>query len=77
MEKPDATYKKFKYQPTAAKVMVRHFWNSKGPIPYLRVFQPHFFDKNLPSKMWVRLIHGILKNRSSKKKPLSYRRLSP
>jgi hypothetical protein len=21
-------------------------------IPYLRVYKPHFFDKNLPSKNW-------------------------
>jgi hypothetical protein len=29
-------------------------------IPYLRVCKLHFFDKNLPSKIGVRLIHGIL-----------------
>jgi hypothetical protein len=29
-------------------------------IPYLRVYKPHFFDKNLPSKIGVRLIHGML-----------------
>jgi hypothetical protein len=29
-------------------------------IPYLRVYKPHFFDKNLPSKIGVRLMHGIL-----------------
>jgi hypothetical protein len=28
-------------------------------IPYLRVHKPHFFDKNLPSKTGVRLMHGI------------------
>jgi hypothetical protein len=35
------------------------------------------FDKNLPSKIGVQLMHGIFKKkkepRSSKKKPLSYR----
>jgi hypothetical protein len=30
-------------------------------VPYLRVHKPHFFDKNLPSKIGERLIHGILK----------------
>jgi hypothetical protein len=29
-------------------------------IPYLRVYKPLFFYKNLPSKIGVRLIHGIL-----------------
>jgi hypothetical protein len=33
-----------------------------GKIPYLRVYKPHFSDTNLPSKIGVRLIHGILKN---------------
>jgi hypothetical protein len=28
-------------------------------MPYLRVYKPQFFDKNLPSKIGVRLIHGI------------------
>jgi hypothetical protein len=26
-------------------------------IPYLRMYKPHFFDKNLPSKIGVRLKH--------------------
>jgi hypothetical protein len=26
---------------------------------YLRVYKPHFFEKNLPSKIGVWLIHGI------------------
>jgi hypothetical protein len=30
-------------------------------VPYLRVYKPHFFDKNLPSKIGVRLIYGINK----------------
>jgi hypothetical protein len=30
-------------------------------MPYLRVYKPHFFDTNLPSKIGMRLIHGILK----------------
>jgi hypothetical protein len=29
-------------------------------IPYLRVYKPHFFDKNFPAKIGMRLIHGIL-----------------
>jgi hypothetical protein len=29
-------------------------------IPCLRVCKPYFFDKNLPSKIGVRLTHGIL-----------------
>jgi hypothetical protein len=29
-------------------------------LPYLRVYKPHFFEKNLPFKILVRLIHGIL-----------------
>jgi hypothetical protein len=29
-------------------------------LPYLRVYKPHFFDKNLPSKIGVQLIYGIL-----------------
>jgi hypothetical protein len=29
-------------------------------IPYLRVYKLHFIDKNLPSKIGVRLKHGIL-----------------
>jgi hypothetical protein len=29
-------------------------------VPYLREYKPHFFDKNLLSKIGVRLIHGIL-----------------
>jgi uncharacterized membrane protein len=29
-------------------------------IPYLCVYKPHFFDKNLPSKIGVRLVHGII-----------------
>jgi hypothetical protein len=29
-------------------------------ITYLRVYKPHFFDKNLPSEIGVLLIHGIL-----------------
>jgi hypothetical protein len=28
-------------------------------VPYLRMYKPHFFDKNLHSKIGVRLIHGI------------------
>jgi hypothetical protein len=28
--------------------------------PYLRVYKPHFFDKNLPSRIGVRLINGVL-----------------
>jgi hypothetical protein len=28
-------------------------------IPYLRMYKPHLFDKNLPPKIWVRLMHGI------------------
>jgi hypothetical protein len=28
-------------------------------IPYLRVYKTHFFDRNLPSKIGVRLIHGM------------------
>jgi hypothetical protein len=28
--------------------------------PYLRVYMPHFFDKNSPSKIEVQLIQGIL-----------------
>jgi hypothetical protein len=28
---------------------------------YLRVYKPHSFDKNLPSKIGVWLIHGIKK----------------
>jgi hypothetical protein len=32
---------------------------SVGRLPYLRVYKPHFFDKNLPSKIGVRLLHGI------------------
>jgi hypothetical protein len=28
--------------------------------PYLRVYKPHFFDKNLPSKIGVLLMHGII-----------------
>jgi hypothetical protein len=51
--------------------------NSELVIPHLRVYKPHFFDKNLPSKIGMRLVHGILKTRSSEKKPLSYRRLGP
>jgi hypothetical protein len=35
--------------------------------PYLRVYEPHFFDKNFPSKIGLRLMHGIL----------SFWRLSP
>jgi hypothetical protein len=27
-------------------------------IPYLRVYKPHIFGKNLPSKIGVRLIHN-------------------
>jgi hypothetical protein len=46
-------------------------------LPYLRMYKPHFFDKNLPSKIGVRLIHGVKKPISSEKKLLSYRRLSP
>jgi hypothetical protein len=30
-------------------------------FPCLRVYKSHFFDKNLPSKVVVRLIHGIKK----------------
>jgi hypothetical protein len=30
-------------------------------ILYLLLYKPHFFDKNLPSKIGVRLIHGIKK----------------
>jgi hypothetical protein len=29
-------------------------------LSYLRVYKPHFFDKNLTSKIGVRLMHGIL-----------------
>jgi hypothetical protein len=29
---------------------------------YLHVYKPHFFDKNLPSKIGVQLVHGTLKN---------------
>jgi hypothetical protein len=29
-------------------------------VPYLRVKSRTFFDKNLPSKIGVRLMHGIL-----------------
>jgi hypothetical protein len=28
-------------------------------IPYLHLYKLHFFDKNLPSKIGVQLIHGI------------------
>jgi hypothetical protein len=28
-------------------------------LPYLHMYKPHFFDKNLPFKIGVRLIHGI------------------
>jgi hypothetical protein len=31
----------------------------KDYIPNLRVYKPHLFDKNLPSKIGVRLIDGI------------------
>jgi hypothetical protein len=34
--------------------LFRSFW-----IPYLRVYKPHFFDNNLPSKIGVRFMHGI------------------
>jgi hypothetical protein len=30
-------------------------------VPYLRVYKLHFSDKNLPSKIGVRLVHGIKK----------------
>jgi hypothetical protein len=36
-------------------------------VTYLCVYKPHFFDKNLPSKIRVRLLHG--KNRTFEKKP--------
>jgi hypothetical protein len=29
-------------------------------LAYLRVYKPPFFDKNLPSKIVLRLVHGIL-----------------
>jgi hypothetical protein len=29
-------------------------------IPYLHVYKPHFFVKNLPFKIGMRLIHGML-----------------
>jgi hypothetical protein len=29
-------------------------------VPYLRLYKPHFFDKNLPSKIGMRLTNGIL-----------------
>jgi hypothetical protein len=29
-------------------------------LPHLRMYKPQFFDKNLPSKIGVRLKHGIL-----------------
>jgi hypothetical protein len=32
---------------------------TENETPYLRVYKPHFFDKNLTSKIGVRLIHGI------------------
>jgi hypothetical protein len=47
-------------------------------VPYLYVDKPHFFDKNLPSKIGVWLIHGMLcfppprKTRSSKGKKSHY-----
>jgi hypothetical protein len=28
-------------------------------LPYLRMYKPHFFGKNLPPKIGVRLIHGV------------------
>jgi hypothetical protein len=28
-------------------------------IPYLRVYKPHFSDKNLPSRIGARLVNGI------------------
>jgi hypothetical protein len=37
------------------------FFNQKiQRIPYLRTYKPHFFDQYLPSKIAVRLMHGIL-----------------
>jgi hypothetical protein len=30
-------------------------------VLYLRVYKPHFFGKNIPSKIGVRLKHGIKK----------------
>jgi hypothetical protein len=33
---------------------------SNNRIYYICVYKLHFFDKNLPSKIEVRLIHGIL-----------------
>jgi hypothetical protein len=29
-------------------------------LPCLHLYKPHFFDKNLPSKIRVRLMHGIV-----------------
>jgi hypothetical protein len=34
--------------------------NKDEMIPYLGVKKPHFFYKNLPSKIGARLMHGIL-----------------
>jgi hypothetical protein len=31
----------------------------KSGIPYLHVYKPHFFDKNLSSKIGIRIIHRI------------------
>jgi hypothetical protein len=45
-------------------------------LPYLRVYKPHFFDKNLPSKIGVRLIHGIKKNIDLPRK-ISYQPMTP
>jgi hypothetical protein len=49
---------------------------------YLHAYKQHFVDENIPSKIGVWLIHGILfffkeKLDPPKKKSLSYRRLSP
>jgi hypothetical protein len=55
----------------------RQIWK----IPYLCVYKPHFFDKNLLSKIQVQLFYFFIYlfklDPPKKKKPLSFGRLSP
>jgi hypothetical protein len=38
----------------------RSFFGLEAKLPYLHVYKPHFFDKNLPSKIGVILQENVV-----------------